>query len=615
RIKHERIGMTRAKSLLLLTIFHQRWSTGFETKEASCSEVDFKSGYVGLGVDKYSIVGLENLKIFVPYIVFVIFDNPLSLASSFPILCINVAAEFPHLSPTNDASRHPWKGTIGASRQSTGLSSISFSDSIVSVSLRFLMAEPNENEEYDDPSKNPKNKASSNDPGWEYGFWPNRSNKDVIQCILCDRPISGAIKRFKQHLGGGYGDVVICQKTTTSIRRQMDAYLNSNKRNKTIVLDKEDANGSEVPISDICGLKELKGTIVSAKRVTRFIYRHGRLLDAMREKTRGRDLVRPAVTRFATSFLTLQSMYRYKDPLRTLFVCDDWNRCKLAKTEGGKNVQDIILSTTFWNGVEDCLRASQPLLVVLRIVDDDERPAITEVSAAMVVAKDKLRDVFKNKQALLKKVLGIVITRWEGQMGQKLYGAALYLSPDKFFDLKIKDPDYAGDLRSMFNDVLEKMIVDEGVQEKISNQADDYSSMRGTFGKSLTVKQQKTKTPHAVHSGSDLPWAHVDEAIGASSNILGRNLPRAAASRSNTQTSQNDLITFSRRRTSSTSIASTPVSLTDEGLQNEDTEVEVFPNDDEEVDDDYGIRCTMSNEESTRTTNEMLSDELLFMDD
>ncbi|RAL38906.1 hypothetical protein DM860_015267 [Cuscuta australis] len=67
-------------------------------------------------------------------------------------------------------------------------------------------------------------------------------------------------------------------------------------------------------------------------------------------------------------------------------------------------------------------------------------------------------------------------------------------------------------------------------------------------------------------------------------------------------------------RTSSTSIASTPVPLTDEGLQNEDIEVEVFPNDDE-VDDDYGIRCTMSNEETTRTTDEMLSDELLFMDD
>nr|DAD38579.1 TPA_asm: hypothetical protein HUJ06_012901 [Nelumbo nucifera] len=45
----------------------------------------------------------------------------------------------------------------------------------------------------------------------------------------------------------------------------------------------------------------------------------------MREKTSGRDLVQCAVTRFATSFLTLQSLYTFKKPLRDLFVGDLWN--------------------------------------------------------------------------------------------------------------------------------------------------------------------------------------------------------------------------------------------------------------------------------------------------
>jgi hypothetical protein len=49
---------------------------------------------------------------------------------------------------------------------------------------------------------------------------------------------------------------------------------------------------------------------------------HGKLLDATREKIGG-DLVRPAITRFATTFLTLQSIYKYKQALRYLFVSDD----------------------------------------------------------------------------------------------------------------------------------------------------------------------------------------------------------------------------------------------------------------------------------------------------
>jgi hypothetical protein len=40
----------------------------------------------------------------------------------------------------------------------------------------------------------------------------------------------------------------------------------------------------------------------------------------MREKIGGRDLVRPADTRFATSVLTLESLYKHKDALRQLCV-------------------------------------------------------------------------------------------------------------------------------------------------------------------------------------------------------------------------------------------------------------------------------------------------------
>jgi hypothetical protein len=78
------------------------------------------------------------------------------------------------------------------------------------------------------------------------------------------------------------------------------------------------------------------------------------------------------------------------------------------KTEAGKNVCDIILSKVFLSSVEDCLRASTPLLIVLRAVDADERATMPEVSALMNVAKEKIKLNFntQNKATLLKKTLG-----------------------------------------------------------------------------------------------------------------------------------------------------------------------------------------------------------------
>ena len=136
----------------------------------------------------------------------------------------------------------------------------------------------------------------------------------------------------------------------------------------------------------------------------------------MREKTGGMDLVRPAATRFATCFLTLKSLHKHREALRGLFVSDAWNYNKLAKTEAGKQVCDIVLAKVFWSSVEDCLRASTPLLIVLRAVDGDERPAMPEVAALMDVVKKKIKLSFRtqNKQAWLKKILDIIERQWAG---------------------------------------------------------------------------------------------------------------------------------------------------------------------------------------------------------
>ena len=80
--------------------------------------------------------------------------------------------------------------------------------------------------------------------------------------------------------------------------------------------------------------------------------------------------------------------------------------------------------------------------------------------------------------------------------GAKDIWGSLFLNPSKFFTLREKDRRSAARLRSMFNDVLWKMVVDEDEQSKISKQADDYERSEGdTFSKPGAIRDRDKKNP------------------------------------------------------------------------------------------------------------------------
>ncbi|CAN1847917.1 hypothetical protein LINPERHAP1_LOCUS38717 [Linum perenne] len=70
----------------------------------------------------------------------------------------------------------------------------------------------------------------------------------------------------------------------------------------------------------IGNLPKLKKVIDQTKAFTIFIYGHHRTLECMRSFTKKREIIRPGVTRFASQYLTLQSMMEKKDSLRRMVV-------------------------------------------------------------------------------------------------------------------------------------------------------------------------------------------------------------------------------------------------------------------------------------------------------
>ncbi|XP_042029910.1 uncharacterized protein LOC121776813 [Salvia splendens] len=79
-------------------------------------------------------------------------------------------------------------------------------------------------------AKDPKRHAKSKDPGWKYGFWPYEGKRDMVQCIFCRKVVPAGIKRFKQHIAGGYGDVEKCPTAPAIVRKEMYDFFKKNAR-------------------------------------------------------------------------------------------------------------------------------------------------------------------------------------------------------------------------------------------------------------------------------------------------------------------------------------------------------------------------------------------------
>ena len=113
--------------------------------------------------------------------------------------------------------------------------------------------------------------------------------------------------------------------------------------------------------------------------------------------TDGTEFVRPAITRFATNFLTLQSLIQQMANLRKMFSCDEWNASQWSKKAEGKDVVDKIYEKTFWKKAEEIVLFSEPLVKVLRMVDGD-KPTMGFIYEAMDQAKEAIKEAYGGKR-------------------------------------------------------------------------------------------------------------------------------------------------------------------------------------------------------------------------
>ena len=110
----------------------------------------------------------------------------------------------------------------------------------------------------------------------------------------------------------------------------------------------------------------------------------------MRKHTIGREILRPAPTRFATNFIALHSILTQKDALRAMVVSREWTMSAYAKDSKGRKFVDSVLDSSFWKECAIIVQLIEPLVRVLRLVDSDDRPSMGYLYMAMHKVREEL---------------------------------------------------------------------------------------------------------------------------------------------------------------------------------------------------------------------------------
>ena len=135
-----------------------------------------------------------------------------------------------------------------------------------------------------------------------------------------------------------------------------------------------------------------------ASKITVFINNHVTLQAWLRTKNNWMEIVCLGPTRFATTFIAVRSLEEHKHDLQALVTSKFYVESRYAKDKKVKAVVKIILDNQFWNDCHVIVHIMSPLIRLLRIVDSDEKPAMSYVYDGMYRTIDGIKKKIQGQE-------------------------------------------------------------------------------------------------------------------------------------------------------------------------------------------------------------------------
>ena len=116
-----------------------------------------------------------------------------------------------------------------------------------------------------------------------------------------------------------------------------------------------------------------------------FVYNSLKVVNLMKEFTKDRDLLRLRITCFSTEFISLESLIHYEADLKRMCTKNEWH--EFNKDRSRKSLRDkvsnLILTDRFWKKAGEVQTIMEPLIKVLKLVDQDKKPTLSILYEAM----------------------------------------------------------------------------------------------------------------------------------------------------------------------------------------------------------------------------------------
>nr|TKR66453.1 uncharacterized protein D5086_0000311430 [Populus alba] len=242
----------------------------------------------------------------------------------------------------------------------------------------------------------------------------------------------------------------------------------------------------DLMLEEISKKDEVKEVLAKAKKVTRFIYNNARVLNLMRKKTGGRDIIQLSRTRFASIFLTLQTIVTLKGHLEQMFTSNSWMQSSFTKQRAGIEVAEILVDQLFWSMCDHALNAKKSIIAA-----------------------------FDNMESDYASYLKIIDHVWKEEFHSPLHAAAYHLNPAVFYNANFS-----------FNKVIQKGLLDciETIEPSLSAQVTITSHIKfyeealGDFGRPVALHGRESLVPEAMDANmgdwvedleEDLSWMDV----------------------------------------------------------------------------------------------------------
>ncbi|KAK4271022.1 hypothetical protein QN277_019778 [Acacia crassicarpa] len=134
-----------------------------------------------------------------------------------------------------------------------------------------------------------------------------------------------------------------------------------------------------------------------------------------------------------------------------------------------------------------------PLVRVLRLVDNEKRPAMEYIYEAMDRAKEAIQKSFNGNEDKYKDIFAIIDRRWDCQLHHPLHAAGHYLNPECFYANPQID-NYAELISGLYK-CIDKLSVNDEEVDKIHGQLEKYRRAKGLFGMNAAVRQRNKSAP------------------------------------------------------------------------------------------------------------------------